>query len=125
VLARGGTESLARRDGSAALRRGTSCPGTGQEPVGPFALGDDEYVQEILEGASFRVLAVTAHETSVRAPADAVADHSLLPLMGIATEHEGPAREALDAHLERFAVGDGAYEYPLAFRVYEAVNDGT
>jgi SAM-dependent methyltransferase len=99
-------------------------PPPGKSPVGPFALGDDDYVRELLEGAGLRTLAATAHETAVRAPASAVADHSLLPLMGIASEHEGRARSALDAHVERFAVGDGAYEYPLAFRVYEAVNDG-
>ena len=33
------------------------------------------------------------------------------------------AGAAIDEHLARFAVGDGVYEYPLAFRVYEAVND--
>jgi hypothetical protein len=29
----------------------------------------------------------------------------------------------LERHLERFAVGPDEYEYPLAFRVYEAAND--
>lgn len=99
-------------------------PLPGKSPVGPFALGDDEYARELLEAAGFTVGASTPHETVVRAPASAVADDSLLPLMGIAPESEEPARAALDAHLERFAAGDGAYEYPLAFRVYEAISDG-
>ena len=28
----------------------------------------------------------------------------------------------VERHLDRFAVGPEEYEYPLAFRVYEAVN---
>ncbi len=98
-------------------------PPPGKSPVGPFSLGDDEYVCEILEAAGFSRVAATAHRTSVRAPASAVADPSLLPVMGIAAQREEEALSALDAHLDRFAVGDGAYEYPLAFRVYEAVNE--
>ena len=99
-------------------------PPPGKSPVGPFSLGDDEYACELLEAAGFSVRASTAHETVVRAPASAVADDSLLPIMGIAPEHEDRARAALDAHLERFVLGDGVYEYPLAFRVHEAVSSG-
>jgi SAM-dependent methyltransferase len=98
-------------------------PPPGKSPVGPFALGDDEYVREILEGAGFGSVTVTPHRTSVRAPASAIVDPSLLPMMGISPGREDEARAALDAHVARFAAGD-AYEYPLAFRVYEAVNDG-
>ena len=58
----------------------------------------------------------------MRAPASAVVDRSLLGFMGVPPERVGEAESVLDAHLARFAVGDGAYEYPLAFRVYEAVN---
>ncbi len=37
-------------------------------------------------------------------------------------EHEGEARSVVERHLDRFAVGPEEYEYPLAFRVFEAVN---
>ncbi len=42
--------------------------------------------------------------------------------MGVAPEQMDQVGAALDEHLERFSVGDGVYEYPLAFRVYEAAN---
>ncbi len=59
----------------------------------------------------------------MRAPASAVVDRSLLGFMGVPTgaARRRPRRRSTQ-HLARFAVGDGAYEYPLAFRVYEAVN---
>ena len=65
----------------------------------------------------------TPHHTTVRAPASAIADRSLLPLMGVAPEREDEAIAIVERHLERFAAGSDAYEYPLAFRVYETVND--
>ncbi|HVT41766.1 MAG TPA: class I SAM-dependent methyltransferase [Acidimicrobiales bacterium] len=98
-------------------------PPPGKSPVGPFALGDDEYVRELLEGAGFGTVTATAHRTSVRGPASAIVDPSLLPMMGIRAGHEDEARAALEAHLAQFAAGD-LYEYPLAFRIYDAVNDG-
>jgi SAM-dependent methyltransferase len=106
-----------------ALRRLLPPPRTpepGKSPVGPFALGDDEYVHEVLEAAGFVDVEGTAHEMKVRAPASAVVDHSLLPLMGVAPEDEDDAVAILDAHVAQFAVGGDVYEYPLAFRVYEA-----
>lgn len=97
-------------------------PGPGKSPVGPFALGDDEYVRELLEAAGYVGIEGTAHETKVRAPASAVVDHSLLSFMGIVPEHRDEAVAILDRHLARFAVEgeEDAYEYPLAFMVYEA-----
>jgi hypothetical protein len=41
----------------------------------------------------------------------------------VAAERVGEATAALEGHLARFAVSTGEYEYPLSFRVYEAVND--
>jgi SAM-dependent methyltransferase len=99
-------------------------PDPGKSPVGPFALGDDEYVRELLEAAGYVAVDGTAYEVTVRAPASAVVDHSLFSFMGIAPEREGEAIAAVDAHLARFAVagdaGDDLYEFPLAFMVYEA-----
>ena len=97
-------------------------PAPGKSPVGPFSLGDDEYVRDVLGGAGFGDIASTAVEITVRAPASAVVDRSLLGFMGVAPERLEEAESALDAHLARFAVESGAYEYPLAFRVYDSVN---
>ena len=58
----------------------------------------------------------------MRAPASAVVDRSLFGFMGVPDERLEEAGAAIDRHLARFAVGEGEYEYPLAFRVYEAVN---
>ncbi len=97
-------------------------PPPGKSPAGPFVLGDDEYVRDLLGAAGFAAVESTPHETTVRAPADAVVDRSLLQFMGVAPEHEGEARAVVERHLDRFVVGPEEYEYPLAFRVYEAVN---
>ncbi len=102
-------------------------PALGKSPVGPFALGDDEYVRELLEAAGYATVAGTPHETTVRAPASAVVDRSLFSLMGIAPEQEDEAASIAERHLGRFAVprdarvsGEDVYEFPLAFTVYDA-----
>jgi hypothetical protein len=64
----------------------------------------------------------TPYETTVRASADAVVERSMLPFMGVSPEDEDEALEVVERHLARFAVGPDAYDFPLAFRVYEAVN---
>lgn len=100
-------------------------PAPGKSPVGPFSLGDDEYVHEVLEAAGYTSVRGTPHETTVRAPASAVVDRSVFGLMGIPPEREEEALAIAERHLDRFAVpaagpGEGIYEYPLAFTVYEA-----
>ena len=97
-------------------------PPPGKSPVGPFALGDDEYVRDVLGGAGFALVGCAEFDISLRAPASAVGDAALLEFMGVAPECLGEATAALEDHLARFAVGAGEYEYPLSFRVYEAVN---
>jgi SAM-dependent methyltransferase len=99
-------------------------PELGKSPVGPFALGDEEYVRELLEAAGYTGVESSAYETKVRAPASAVVDHDLLSFMGVASEQQGEAIAILDRHLARFAVDGEAdvYEYPLAFMIYVARN---
>jgi SAM-dependent methyltransferase len=97
-------------------------PAPGKSPVGPFSLGDDEYARDILGGAGFSGVEGEEVNLTVRAPASAVVDRSLFGFMGVPAERMEEADAAIDRHLARFAVGDGEYEYPLAFRVYEAVN---
>ena len=97
-------------------------PEPGKSPVGPFSLGDDEYVRDMLGGAGFGPVTCTEVELSVRAPESAVVDRSLFGFMGVPDARLEEAGAAIDRHVARFAVGEGEYEYPLAFRVYEAVN---
>jgi SAM-dependent methyltransferase len=97
-------------------------PAPGKSPVGPFSLGDDEYVREILAAAGFGDVLGTPRETKVRAPASAVADQTMLRFMGVPYERWDDAQQIVDRHLERFAVGEGEYEYPLAFTIYQATN---
>jgi SAM-dependent methyltransferase len=97
-------------------------PLPGKSPAGPFVFGDDEYVRDLLGGAGFTSVVGTAYETTVRAPADAVVDGSLLPFMGVSAADEDEALGVVERHLARFAVGPDTYDFPLAFRVYEAVN---
>ncbi len=97
-------------------------PPPGKSPVGPFSLGDHEYACDVLGGAGFSEVESTALEVTVRAPASAVADASLLQFMGVGPECLAEAEAVLERHLERFVIGPDLYEYPLAFRVYEAVN---
>ena len=97
-------------------------PAPGKSPVGPFSLGDDEYVCEILAAAGFGDVHGTPHETKVRAPASAVFDQTMLRFMGVPTERGDDALEIVARHLDRFAFGEDEYEYPLAFTIYRASN---
>jgi SAM-dependent methyltransferase len=97
-------------------------PAPGKSPVGPFSLGDEEYVRDVLGGAGFSDVGSSAFELTVQAPASAVVDRSLLGSMGVPSDRLAEAGAVLDRHLARFAVEGEVYEYPLAFRVYEAVN---
>jgi SAM-dependent methyltransferase len=96
-------------------------PPPGKSPVGPFAFGDEEYVRELLEAAGFGAVRAEAYETTVRGQSQAVSDPSLFGLMGVQPEREEEAAARVEAHLARFAVGQGEFEYPLAFMVYEAM----
>jgi SAM-dependent methyltransferase len=97
-------------------------PEPGKSPVGPFSLGDEEYVRDVLDGAGFGSVESTGLAITVRAPASAVVDPALFGFMGVAPERMDEAGTVIDRHLEQFAVGEAEYEYPLAFRIYEAVN---
>ena len=97
-------------------------PGTGQEPGGPVQPRGRRVRARHPRRCRVRCVESTEVELTVRAPASAVVDRSLFGFMGVARERMEEAGAAIDRHLARFAVGDGEYEYPLAFRVYEAVN---
>jgi SAM-dependent methyltransferase len=97
-------------------------PPVGKSPVGPFVLGDDEYVRDLLGAAGFGAVRCDEHELTVRGPARAIVDISQLGFIGVPPEREGEARELVERHLARFAVdgaGEDVYEYSMAFRIYE------
>jgi SAM-dependent methyltransferase len=96
-------------------------PAPGKSPVGPFAFGDDEYVGEVLEAAGFAEVRATPHSMTLRAPADAVVDVSLLSFMGVPPERVDEALGLVKDHLKQFGAGSGAFDYPLAFWIVEAV----
>jgi hypothetical protein len=58
---------------------------------------------------------------TLRAPADAVVDVSLLSFMGVPPERVNEALALVQDHLEQFGDGSGAFDYPLAFWIVEAV----
>jgi SAM-dependent methyltransferase len=96
-------------------------PGLGKSPVGPFVLGDDEYVRDVLTDAGFGVVEGWPHEMIVEGAARVVADPAEFPSMGLPAERHRQALDLVESHLARFAVGpEDQYEYPLAFRVYDA-----
>lgn len=105
-----------------ALLRPPPVPAPGKSPVGPFVFGDAEYVSDLLSSAGFGSVERTPYETTVRAPASAVVDRSLLQFMGIPPEREDEALAIVERHLDQFAVGPDTYDFPLAFWVFEAVN---
>ena len=95
-------------------------PAPGKSPVGPCAFGDDEYVGEIVEAAGFTDVRATSHAKTLRAPADAVMDESLLSFMGVPAERLDEASALVHGHLAQFAAGADEYDYPLAFWIFEA-----
>ncbi len=97
-------------------------PAPGKSPVGPFAFGDEEYVRELLEGAGFAPVSSVEHEIVVRGPASAVVDRSLFSFMGVPPDREHEVDRLVASHLAQFEVGPDDYEYPLTFRIFDAVN---
>ncbi len=94
----------------------------GKNPVGPFVFGDDLRVRGLLAAAGFATASGMPYRTVVRGPASAVVDRVQLGFMGIPPEKQDHALALVLGHLEQFAVGEGEYDFPLAFRVYDAVN---
>jgi SAM-dependent methyltransferase len=96
-------------------------PAPGKSPVGPFAFGDDEYVGEVLEAAGFAEVRATPYSMTLRAPADAVVDVSLLSFMGVPPDRIDEALALVEDHLKQFSDGSGAFDFPLAFWIVEAI----
>jgi len=95
-------------------------PAPGKSPVGPFVLGDDEYVGELLEAAGFIGVQATPYSITLPAPAEAVVDVSLLSFMGVPSERLEEAQSLVERHLGQFSAGEGRFEFPLAFWIVEA-----
>ena len=106
------------------LRPPPRVPPPGKSPVGPSPSATTSTSATILGGVGFTAVESTALEVTVRAPASAVVDVSLLPFMGVAPERAGGGSRGR-APSRAVRVGPDVYEYPLAFRVYEARNNGS
>jgi len=106
-----------------ALRGMLSAPPTpapGKSPVGPFALGDDEYVGEILEAAGFTGVQAMPYSITLQGAAEAVVDVSLLSFMGVPPDRLDDALGLVTRHLAQFSAGEDRFDYPLAFWIVEA-----
>jgi SAM-dependent methyltransferase len=99
-------------------------PGPGKSPTGPFALADADRVRDLLEQAGFMDVTVSAHQTSIEAPEDAVVDDAQLVLMGITAESMTRAHAAVDRHMAQFRQPSGMSRFPLAYQVVTARNAG-
>jgi SAM-dependent methyltransferase len=99
-------------------------PGPGKSPTGPFALADADRVRDLLEEAGFTDVTVSAHQTIIEAPEDAVVDDAQLVLMGITAESMTRAHAAVDRHLAQFRQPSGMSRFPLAYQVVTARNAG-
>ena len=95
-------------------------PEPGKSPTGPFALGDPERTQGILESAGFTNVRRTAHELVPEVPQEALVDEAQLNMMGVTADNMDAARAAIAAHLARFATSPGMAKLPLAFQIYRA-----
>lgn len=95
-------------------------PEPGKSPTGPFALGDAERTQEILESAGFANVRRTAHDLLTEVPLDAVVDEEQLRFMGVPEDKIEAASAAVNKHLAQFDSGAGLAKFPLAFQIFQA-----
>jgi SAM-dependent methyltransferase len=92
----------------------------GKSATGPFALGDPDRVRTILDKSGFQGVQVDLRDHEVDVPENAVVDDAQLIFMGVSTEAMRDARSAVASSMRRFATGDGAYRFPLAFQIVTA-----
>ncbi len=95
-------------------------PAPGKNPVGPFALGDPEHTQVILEAAGFTNVQRTAHELPVEVQLDAVVDEAQLRLNGVPPDRMAEATAIVNEHLSQFETGPGRARFLLAFQIFRA-----
>lgn len=95
-------------------------PAPGKSPTGPFALGDPERTQGILESAGFANVSRTPHDLLPEVPHDALIDEGQLEYMGVPAEKMAAARAAVEKHLGQFSSSPGLAKFPLAFQIFQA-----
>jgi hypothetical protein len=95
-------------------------PEPGKSPVGPFALGDHERTQQLLESAGFANVRHAPHEIEREIPDDALADDTQLVRIGVPPDKMAAAAVAVHEHLARFRTGPGRVKLPLAFQIFQA-----
>ena len=95
-------------------------PEPGKSPTGPFALGDHERTQAILESAGFENVRRTAHDLVPEVPQESLIDEAQLRMMGVPEDKMDPARAVVRQHLARFESAPGLARFPLAFQIFQA-----
>jgi SAM-dependent methyltransferase len=95
-------------------------PEPGKSATGPFALGDHERTQGILESAGFVNVRRTPHDLLVEIPQDAIVDEGELSVRGVPPDKLADAITAANAHLAQFETAPGIAKLPLAFQVFRA-----
>ena len=96
-------------------------PAPGKSPVGPSRSETTSTCASSWSGGVSSVSSAAAHEIMVRARrAPSSTGRSSRSWGSRPTVNE--AERLVESHLAQFAVGPDDYEYPLAFRVFEAVN---
>ena len=123
LLAGGRAQPVAHGHGAAVLRAAAPVPPPGKSPVGPFSLGDDEYVRDILGGAGFCRCRSTESEYHRAGAGQRGGRCCVARVHGRRPRASGRGGTAASsATWSGSSSGPDEYEYPLAFRVYEAVN---
>ena len=122
LLAGGGAQPVAHGHGPAVARPAAAVPPPGKCPVAPSPWGTTSTSATSWVARASPTSRARPYDITVRAPASAVGDARCSSSWASRPSIWGRRTASLERHLERFAVGPGEYEYPLAFRVYEAVN---
>ncbi len=95
-------------------------PAAGRKPPGPFSLGDPGETADLLERAGFVEVSRSDHSATLAGPVSSIYEPSQLEDARIPPERRAEAHAAAEAHVARFAAGEGSYEFPLAFAVWVA-----
>jgi SAM-dependent methyltransferase len=95
-------------------------PEPGKSPTDPFALGDHQRTEKLLQSAGFANVRRTAHDLTPEVPQEALVDEAQLRMMGVPENKMDAASAAIAGHLARFESGSGMAKLPLAFQIFQA-----
>jgi SAM-dependent methyltransferase len=94
----------------------------GGPPPGPFALGDQSYVEKILNSAGFRDVRGDDLELPVTIPDDSLFDREIVDVLRVDDAKKEEAWSALMKHKEALLGDDGMLHVTLCPRIVRAAN---